>query len=119
FSCLVEQYRPRLILTFGAFAFEFGRRAIYKNDSHNYRHYRYWNSKSLGDEFRSRTEPSNILRQRNMIPLLHRSIAGGYFIQGHEQFCGQPNANYFEFTGLHLAELIMQLFVETDDVWIT
>ncbi|MBA7548875.1 hypothetical protein ES705_41343 [subsurface metagenome] len=50
----------------------------------------------------------------SLIPLLHRSIAGGRFIQSHEYFCNHKGANYFEFVGKKLADIML----EFNDIYI-
>lgn len=101
---LLAQYRPRLILSFGAFAFEFGRRVFNEVDRHPYG---YWGARRLGAEFRKRCQQVDS-EKTNLLPLLHASIARGRFIQSHEQFCGdQPGANYFEQVGNALADVII------------
>ena len=46
-------------------------------------------------------------RKTNVIPLLHRSIAGRGFISSHKVFCGgnDEKANYFEYCAKHIATI--------------
>jgi hypothetical protein len=42
------------------------------------------------------------------LPLLHRSIAGGKFLQSHDYFCRNSGANYFDYVGEKVAEVIIK-----------
>jgi hypothetical protein len=104
FGALITTYRPQLVLCFGRFAFEFARRAI---GELNHQRHGYWKAITLGAEFRKRISefsPNRI----NVLPLLHRSISGGKFIQSHDQYCGVHGANYFEMTGNGIAEQLIR-----------
>lgn len=64
---LYNEHRPMLILTFGAFAYEFTVRA-FVNKPHKYN---YWTTERLGDEFKKNTV-SKSQDVPIIIPLLHR-----------------------------------------------
>ncbi len=100
----VHECCPPLLLCFGAFAFEFVRRALEEEPS---RKYNFWGAAQLGQEFRKRVKRFDVTTI-NAIPLLHRSIAGGKFIQSHNYFCGQDGENYFEMVGNRLAAELIQ-----------
>lgn len=105
--------KPALIFSFGAFAFEFCRRALSEQPDHRFGH---WTTQKLGEEFRCRLANFS-LSDIDVIPLLHRSISGGRFLSGHHYFCGNADANYFE----HTASLIAKKFLEHREalhVWI-
>lgn len=102
---LIRKYKPRLVITFGALSFEFGRR-IMNNKIHL--KYKNWDTTELGNEFK--VSIKNYDRQKtNFIPLLHRSIAGGGFLVSHKNFTGLPNANYFEYVGKEISKLIIDI----------
>ena len=103
FRKTVRQFSPKILLSFGAFAFEFARRALNQGPRRNYG---YWSTRRLGEEFRERIDEFDV-NQVNLLPLLHVSIARGRFMQSHEHFCGQRGANYFEFVGDHLAQVLL------------
>ncbi|NOW92382.1 hypothetical protein BCD91_004405 [Clostridium beijerinckii] len=110
---LLSKNNPVLILTFGAFAYEFTRRAFDK-EVHKYN---YWTTERLGDEFRKNT--SNMQGSNPIIiPLLHRSIAGGHFIKSHENYCKNIGANYFDFVGTEIANVTMKILYDSD-IWVT
>jgi hypothetical protein len=101
---LIEVNRPIIILCFGAFAFEFTRRAL---GERNLVHYGYWGARRLGIEFRQRIgyfSPNTT----NLLPLLHRSIAGGKFMQSHDYFCDERGLNYFEIAGSNIADKLVE-----------
>jgi hypothetical protein len=103
FRKLLHQHNPKLLLCFGAFSFEFARRALAQVPTRNYR---YWGAEELGIEFEQRINQFN-LNTTNALPLLHRSISGGKFIQSHDYFCGKGN-NYFEHVGSRIAEQLIR-----------
>ena len=110
---LIEICRPIVLFCFGAFAFEFTRRAIGEPDRRNYG---WWGARRLGDEFRRRIGEFSPDRT-NVLPLLHRSISGGKFIESHEYFCGQPGINYFEMVGGDIADRLIQ-YRDQLHIWI-
>jgi hypothetical protein len=104
FREMIRAYSPKLLLCFGAFAFEFARRALGQEPK---RKYGYWGARRLGEEFRQRIgqfDPNVV----NVLPLLHRSISGGKFIQSHNYFCDDEGANYFEVVGNSIADKLLQ-----------
>jgi hypothetical protein len=110
---LIAAHRPTLLITFGAFAFEFVRRAIGERDLHPHG---YWAARRLGEEFRKRIrefEPGSA----NVIPLLHRRISTSKYMESHEYFCGQPGVNYFDVVGQALADMMLQ-YRNQFPVWI-
>jgi hypothetical protein len=104
FQVVVREYHPIILFSFGAFAFEFARRALGEEPKKNYN---YWGAKRLGHEFRQRVDQFD-LNVTNLFPLLHVSIARGRFIQSHEYFSGQEGGNYFEFVGSRIAQKFME-----------
>ena len=92
FGKLLEKYKPPLVFTFGAFAFEFARRSLTREPKEGFS---YWNTKRLGDEFRCSIREFQP-RRVNLFPLLHVSIARGQFLKSHNNFTGENNGNYFD-----------------------
>jgi hypothetical protein len=110
---LIRTYKPIMLFCFGAFTFEFVRRATGEQEK---RKYNYWGAKMLGNEFRHRIENFDPNRT-NIIPLLHRSISGGRFIESHEYFCGEKGINYFEIAGGKIADKMLQ-YTDQLHIWI-
>lgn len=110
---LVE-FHPKLVFSFGRFAFEFSRRAFEETP---HRKSGFWNTESLGDEYRQRLNaftPNTL----NLIPLLHTSISRGRFISSHQQFCRHgDDANYFDYIGIQIAHKIYE-YERQLDIWI-
>lgn len=103
---LIQHYKPKLILSFGAFAFEFGRRCFNEQPKQAFK---FWGAKQLGKEFNNRIILDNEI---NLVPLLHASISGGRFIESHEYFCGYKGGNYFEY----VAEKLFQKIRDYDGI---
>lgn len=97
---LIDEYHPKLILSLGAFSYEFGRRCLQENPCFPFNH---WGAQNLGVQFR---EKLNTNENVKLLPLLHRSIAGGKFIESHEYFCGSRKSNYFEYVANAIFEII-------------
>jgi hypothetical protein len=97
---LIRTHDPWLICSFGAFAFEFARRALGEEPVP----YGHRGAQELGAEFRVRSR-APCARPR-LVPLLHRTISGGRFLESHEAYCGTRGSNYFEMVGHELARLL-------------
>jgi hypothetical protein len=105
-----EEHRPKLILSFGAFSFEFCRRAITPPICLGpLRSIRHWGLKRLADEFHERAKVSLL------VPLLHASIARGQYLKAHEAFA-QVGGNYFETVGGALGVRILEQH-SLDAIW--
>ncbi len=113
----LQKYKPRAVLTFGAFAFELLRRAEKEEPP---RPFGNWGTRELGAAFRERLRLYNPL-QVNVVPLLHVSIARGRFLHSHRYFVGGEGSsepNYFDYVGNKLAILFMQHMAK-EKIWIT
>lgn len=110
---LMKENQPQFILSFGAFSYEFGRRTLGEEPTRNFD---YWGAVELGNEFSKRMGKFNLGRV-NLLPLLHRSIAGGYFLSAHRDFCQQEGANYFDYVGEKIAEQLLKHRLELP-IWI-
>lgn len=111
---LLDKYRPNVVLTFGADAFMI---ALFASGETPQKHYK--TTKLLGEQFRSRIE-SYDEHKVNITPLLHVSIARGRFLEGHRDFVGaygQAHANYFDYVGRKLADLLLAKFRDKP-IWI-
>lgn len=103
FGRFLSDNNPKIVLCFGAFAFEFARRAMGEDNNKKFNN---WNTKKLGNEFRTRIETFDI-NKINIIPMLHRSIAGGYFLKSHNYFSNMDEGNYFEYVGKGISKLLL------------
>lgn len=113
FSTDMQKYYPQVILCFGAFSFEFTRRAA---DSGNPAPYKAWNTRTLGEQFREAIELFDPT-VTNIIPLLHASIARGKFIESHNNFCKFVGGNYFVYAGEAIAAKFLQ-FRSQLKIWV-
>src|SRR3989304_797227 len=109
----LRAHRPMFLLAFGAFAFEFARRALGENPA---RAFSSWGARTMGEEFRQRA--STFMADRvNLLPLLHITIARGKFIESHNYFTAAGGANYFQEAGKALGDLLLTPRT-TGDFWI-
>lgn len=104
--------KPKIVFTFGAFAFEFLRRACGESPEK----FGNWGAAELGSQFKERIKEYNESRV-NILPLLHVSISRGRFLESHKYFVGGKNGNYFKFVGHQLAELFVNEFAQ-EPIWI-
>lgn len=102
---LIREHKPFLLLSFGAFAFEFARRALEEVPS---RRYDWWGARRLGEEFRRRVSQVSRNGSSHLLPLLHASISRGRFIESHDQYCNEQGANYFDCIAAALARLLLE-----------
>ena len=102
-SSLFDSHAPKLVFSFGAFAFEFSRRGCGESQRRAFRH---WTTEELGREFRLRMRkfaPQNV----NLVPLLHVSIARGQFLRSHKDFTQMEDGNYFDYVGQRVADCLL------------
>jgi len=114
FRQLLLNHKPKLLLSFGAFSFEFARRALGQEPMYKYG---YWSSEKLGEEFKRGIARFD-LTIINTIPLLHRVVSGGKFNVSQGHFVGQAGANYFEFVGDSIADKLLQ-YQRQLPIWIS
>ena len=113
FAAQVNEKSPVFVFTFGSFAYEFARRTQQAREA---KHYRFWSTKELGREF-SRAIAGFDAQQTNIFPLLHATIARGYFLQSHTYFCTPPHTNYFDYVGEKIAQVLLFHCLELP-IWI-
>jgi len=106
--------KPKVVLSFGAFAFEFLRRA--SGDKNTPEPFSHWGTRELGRELKEHIDNYSKTRV-NIIPLLHVSIARGKFLESHKYFVDEENGNYFEFVGHKLAKLFLRELA-WEPIWI-
>ena len=100
FREIVLEHKPKILISFGAFPFEFLRR-VYEIKPE--KGPKYWGTSNLGDEFGRAIENFDI-NKTNRIPLLRRVISSGKFIEDHNYF----GENYFQYVGIKIAERIIE-----------
>ena len=103
FAGLLTSYTPKMVFTFGNFAFEFTRRSLEKNPPERYTH---WSMKKLGQEFKQQAGSFNP-EKINVFPLLHQSIAL-HFPKSHSDFTGVQGGNYFDYVAKEIAPLLLE-----------
>ena len=104
---LIEKYKPKIILTFGIFAFTTTLLASGETPEKFFK-----TTKLLGEQFRSRIKNYDD-HKVNVIPLLHISIARRRFLESHRDFVGiegKTHPNYFDYVGDKLADLLLTKF---------
>jgi hypothetical protein len=102
---IINKNDPKMIITFGAFSFEFIRRC-YGLEEYPFGT---WGAKKLRKEF-----IKSITNKEKIIPLLHRSISMGHFLSSHRQFSHDTNenninGNYFEYVSEKLYIRMMEI----------
>ncbi|SPF41065.1 conserved hypothetical protein [Candidatus Desulfosporosinus infrequens] len=100
FREIVLKHQPKILISFGAFPFEFLRR-VYEIKPDKVP--KYWGTSNLGNEFEKSIENFDITKP-NRIPLLRRVISSGKFIEDHDLFV----ENYFHYVGTRIAEKIIE-----------
>jgi len=110
---LILEFNPSFLFSFGAFSFEFARRSLNQEPE---RSYSYWGAKRLGEEFRIRVEKFD-LSNTNLIPLLHRVVSSGKFVESQDYFCDQEGANYFDYVGNQIANILIKYQYDFE-IWI-
>lgn len=100
----IENYKPAVILAFGAFTFESLRRI---EEVYPERSYGSWTPEDMGHEFRGRIENFNI-QKTNIFPMLDRSISGWKFLESHKDYVKHENGDYFTYTGQKLDEKLSE-----------
>ncbi len=99
---LVNEYKPRLILSFGQFAYEFAKRATCEEPS---RCYSYWSIQNLAKNFREKSNGFD-KNKVNVLPLLHEIVAL-QFLYSHMTFCFDKESNYFVYVGKEIANILL------------
>lgn len=108
FIRLAQKHRPLLILSFGAFSCEFALRSLPPSEApREVIPFGGWSTKALGTRFLEVCSSFDV-STTNLVPLLHATIARGRFLESHRDFCGADGANYFEFVGAKIADLLIR-----------
>ena len=110
---LIVRASPKIIFSFGSFSYEFCRRALSLSPK---RKYGEWGAIRLGKNFVDGINAFDV-NKTNLLPLLHRSISGGRFLESHRDFCNDISANYFEFTSKRVSDVLLK-YRRSLDIWI-
>lgn len=117
---LVNEHQPKILISFGAFPFEFVRRVY---EIRPEKGPKAWGTSNLGDEF-GRAMKSFDINRTNRIPLLRRVVDSGKFIEEDpdlhkedEDHYFEEVDNYFHFVGSKIAEKIIE-HKDSLDIWI-
>lgn len=100
---LVHEYKPKMLITFGAFPFEFVRRVFEIKPEKGPKA---WSSSVLRDEFEKSMENFDI-NQTNRIPLLRRVVASDKSVEDFNYLSRTDRETYFHHVGTMMAEKII------------
>ena len=109
FRQIVLENKPKILISFGSFPYEFLRR-VYEIKPE--KGPRYWGNSNLGLEFERLIKDFDI-NKTNLVPLLRRLVSSDRFIEGHN--CLEKD--YFHYVGTKLAEKIIEN-KDHLDIWI-
>lgn len=104
FREMLLEHKPKLLISFGAFPFEFLRRVF---EIRPEKGPKYWSATVIRDEFEKSMENFD-MNQTNMIPLLRRVIASDKFIEKQNYFSPNDSEQYFHHVGTKISERIIQ-----------
>ena len=104
FREMVLEHKPKILICFGAFPFEFLRR-VYEIKPE--KGPKYWGTSNLEDEFRKAIENFDI-NKTNRIPLLRRLIASSNGLEAHNCFSRKGGENYYSEVGSKIAGKIIE-----------
>ena len=110
---IINEHKPKMLISFGAFPFEFARRVFEVKPEKGPKA---WSASNLKDEFKNSMEIFDI-NQTNRIPLLRRVIATDKFIETRNFLSHTERETYFQHVGAKIAEKIIEN-KDTLDIWI-
>ena len=100
----VLEYMPIILITFGAFPFEFVRRVFNLKPEKGPK---YWSNSNLESEFERAIENFDI-NQTNRIPFLRQVNASSRLVEVYNYFNNMDNNTYFRNVGTKMAEKIIE-----------
>ena len=98
------EYKPKILISFGAFPFEFVRRVFNITPEKGPK---YWSNSNLKSEFERAIENFDI-NQTNRIPILRQVSASSRFVEDHSHFNRTNISNYFRDVGTKIADKIIE-----------
>ena len=109
----ILEYKPKILISFGAFPFEFARRVFNIQPEKGPK---YWSNSNLNSEFEKAIENFNI-NQTNRIPLLRQVSASSRFAEDQSHSNRTDISNYFRDVGAKMADKIIEN-KDSLDIWI-
>lgn len=109
----IQEYEPKILITFGGFPFEFVRRVF---EIKPIKGPKYWSAAILRDEF-ERSILNFDKNQTNLIPLLRRVITSDKFVEKQKYFSSSGREQYFHHVGSKISERMIQN-KESLNIWI-
>lgn len=113
FKEIVTEHRPKMIISFGAFPFEFLRRAYQMKPEKGPK---FWSTSNLGNEFGKAIDNFDVTKT-NRIPLLRRVIETAKFTVDPNYSGRQDGETYFHYVGTKIADKIIE-HKDSLDIWI-
>lgn len=113
FKELILEYNPKLLISFGAFTFEFIRR-VYEIKPE--KGPKYWSGSALEEEFKRSIKQFDV-NHTNTIPLLRRVLESDKSIDTQDYFTPNDSEKYFHLVGTKIAERIIEN-KDNLDIWI-
>lgn len=113
FREILLEHNPKMLISFGAFPYEFLRRVLEIKPEKGPK---YWRSSILRDEFDRSIGNFNV-DQANRIPLLRRVITSDKFQETHGEFSPNDKEQYIKDVGSKVADLIIQN-IDSFNIWI-
>lgn len=109
---LSRVHRPRTIITFGSFAYEFAVAAV-EGGAIPKVPYSELKLSVIRDAFDKRVVDDGLV----VVPLLHQIVALK-FAQCHDAYSAEGFDSYYEYCGMHLANRLLQVHCN-DRIWVT
>ncbi|GAB6152179.1 hypothetical protein JCM17380_09290 [Desulfosporosinus burensis] len=113
YRAIVQEHKPKMLISFGAFPFEFARRVFEIKPEKGPKA---WSTSILKNEFEKSIDDFDI-NQTNRIPLLRRVIATDKFIETRNILSPTDSETYFQHVGTKIAEKIIENRDQLD-IWI-
>nr|WP_157137283.1 hypothetical protein [Desulfosporosinus youngiae] len=110
---IVLKHKPKMLISFGAFPFEFARRVYEVKPEKGPKA---WSSAILKDEFEKAMENFDV-NQTNRIPLLRRVVPNDRFMENRSLLSRTERETYFQHVGAKIAEKIIEN-KDYLDIWI-
>lgn len=110
---IVDLHKPKMLISFGAFPFEFARRVYQIKPEKGPKA---WSTALLREEFDKAIESFDF-KQTNLIPLLRRVVAADKPAENRDILVPTDRDDYFQYVGLKLADKIIEN-KDHFDIWI-